>query len=95
MWRSGATRSTIKWAYGLTDGWQRDELSEGRCGHRCCPHHLVARSAIGRHVLPGEYDLPNDCGQEGAFTPGRVITGALGIVIAIALVFVSSIRDVD
>jgi hypothetical protein len=46
-------------------------------------------------VLPGEYDLPNDCGQEGAFTPGRVITGALGIVIAIALVFVSSIRDVD
>jgi hypothetical protein len=47
------------------------------------------------HVLPCEYDLPNECGQEGDFTAARVITGALGIVIAIALVFISSIRDVD
>lgn len=46
-------------------------------------------------VLPGEYDVPNECGQEGVFTAARVITGAIGIVVALALLFISSIRDVE
>jgi hypothetical protein len=56
---------------------------------------IVSLPPSACHVLPCEYDLPNECGQEGDFTATRVITGALGIVIAIALVFISSIRDVD
>jgi len=56
---------------------------------------LLAGPPSACHVHPCEYDLPTQCGQEGAFTPARVITGTLGILIAIALVLISSIRDVD